>query len=164
MQVRTNREGVRPGPWPRVAVAACGPSLSRPVWSFGGGRPAGSSCPYVSSAIGNAGAPGLHLQGVDTTEVLCSSGVRVAGHSRTHYLSHPKCLGTHQGSYSKSCMSSNPSLSCLPVLAFETQAHPYLPGPLSFLSRKSTGNFPLEPGNPLSQNMAALWGVGKYIF
>lgn len=48
--------GVRLGPWPMLVATACGPSLSR-SGPLEEPSPAGSLCPCVSSARGNAALP-----------------------------------------------------------------------------------------------------------
>lgn len=132
------REG-RPGPLPTAVVSACGPSLFRSVWPSGGGIPAASLCPNVSSARGNVGAPRPSSLGFGHHEGALfqwREGFRLLQHP----LPEPSQVSGDppQGSYLKGRKSFNPSLSILPAVAFETKTVSTL-SPLSCPSHKNLG-------------------------
>lgn len=117
----------RPGPLPTAAVCICGLTLSGSVWSSGGGRLCRQLVPQCHSAIGNVGAPRPSSLGFGHHQ-----GAVFQWRGGFWPLQDPfpepsqASWDPPQGSYLKSCISFNVSVSILPAVAFETKTHLYL--------------------------------------
>lgn len=135
------------------------PDLCGPLEEAGS---ADSLCPNVSSAIGNVGAPRPSPLGFGHHQ-----GVVFQWREGFWPLQDPfpepsqASWDPPQGSYLKSCISFNVSVSILPAVALRQRPTSTLSPPV-FPSHKNTDNSLQGQGNPLLQSMAALSRGGEY--